>query len=199
MRFRDLSGALRIFGGMVVGVFLYANFGPQPEPVYQRVEVPVEVIREVERVDTIVSWKERIVYKTVHAEQVATAPDGARPDVDSFCADAVQQALAGVGASPQPLPEGRNSAPAHPPTPPHLLLRSLRIEDGWFFQKDRLILTGPLSNGDLRQTIHNVRPGVQAHVHGDTVIVQYPRSALLKQLLEAAAFVGAGYVAGRVF
>lgn len=183
MKFSDLSGAARIVAGMAIGVFAYANFGPEAEVLYRNVEVPVPVIQEVERVDTVVTWKERIVYRTVKAEQIATAAGGGRGDVERFCGDnTAPQDSANV---PQPITQ--------------LLLRSARLEDGWFFQKDRLILTGPLSNGDLRQLTYSTRGSFQTHVHGDTVIVQYPRTALLKQGAEFGAFLILGYVIGSIF
>lgn len=190
VKFSDLSGALRIVGGMAVGVFAYSQFGPQPEPQYRTVEVSVPQIVEVERVDTIVTWKERIVYKTVEAEQVATAPGGAVPDVQSFCADAVREAVASV--------DSLQGATLPPKLPPKLLLRSVRHDDGWFFARDRLLLTGPLSTSDLRQLTYNVRDGFQVHVMADSVLVQVPRAALLKQIAEAAVWMGAGFIAGSV-
>lgn len=194
MKFRDLSGALRILVGAFVGITLYANFGPQPEPTYRNVEVPVERIVEVERIDTLVQWRERIVYKHIPATQVATAPDAGQPDVDTFCADVVERALAGAQPDTAPrLQEGQDIRPAAPAT---LLLRSVRHNDGWFFGRDALILTGPTSTGDLRQLTYGVRDGFEARTHADTVIVRYPRSALVKQGVEygivmlVGAFVG---------
>lgn len=196
MKFRDLSGALRILLGAFVGITLYANFGPQPEPTYRTVQVPVERIVEVERIDTIVQWRERIVYRHVLATQVATAPDAGQPDVDTFCAEAVRQALASARPDTAPrLQEGQDIRPAAPAT---LLLRSVRHDDGWFFARDRLILTGPTSSGDLRQMHYSVRDGFEARTHADSVIVRYPRSALLKQGVEAGVFMLVGAFVGQV-
>lgn len=158
---------------------------PKPAPVYRDVVVPEERIVEVERIDTIVQWKERIVYRHVPATQIATAPDAGQPDVDTFCAEAVANALRTDSIATDTIV-----------VPPSLLLRSVRHDDGWFFARDRLILTGPLSSGDLRQMHYGVRDGFEVRTHADTVIVRYPRSALVKQGAEygivmlVGAFVG---------
>lgn len=187
MRFRDLSGALRIVGGMTLGVFLWANFAPQGEPEYRDVIVEKKVIETVEKVDTLVTWKERIVYVTRKAETVATAPDGAREDVLRFCAESRTPPTAEVGDS------------AKVELSPVLLLRSVRFEDGWFFGKDRVVLTGPLSNSDLRQLTYRTRGSFRAVTHQDSLIVQYPRTALLKQVIEYGS-VGLGFfLLGRAF
>jgi len=185
--FRDLSGALRILVGAFVGITLYANFGPQPEPTYRNVEVPVERIVEVEKIDTIVQWRERIVYRHVPAAQIATAPDAGQPDVDTFCSEAVANALRTDSIATDTIV-----------VPPQLLLRSVRVTDPWFFGKPGLILTGPTSAGDLRQLTYDVRDGFEARVHGDTAIVRFPRHALLKQLAEFGIVFAAGYLVNEV-
>jgi len=197
MTFRDLSGALRIVGGAFVGIVLYSNFGPQPEPVYRDVIVPEERIVEVERIDTIVQWRERIVYKHTPATQIATAPDAGQPDVDVFCADAIRRATrADTNAPDTNARDTVNNLP--PAVDSHLLLRSVRTTDPWFLGKPSLILTGPTSTGDLRQLTYDVRDGFEARVHADSVIVRYPRHAVLKQLLEFGIVFGAGYLANEV-
>lgn len=169
---------------------------PKPAPVYRDVIVPAERIVEVEKIDTIVQWRERVVYRHVPAAQVATAPDAGQPDVDTFCAEAVKQALAGAQPDTAPrLQEGQDTRPAAPAT---LLLRSVRHDPAWFFARDRLILTGPTSSGDLRQMHYSVRDGFEARTHADSVIVRYPRSALLKQGVEAGVFMLVGAFVGHL-
>lgn len=162
------------------------GWGPPSPPAYPDTVVPTERIQLVERVDTVVTVRERIVYRTVRPDQAATAPKGAAPDVATFCADAVAQAVAGA--------RGEDA----PETPPTLLLRSIRTEAGWFLAPDRVILTGPLSNTDLRQLTYTARPGWQARVHGDSVIVQSPRWGVLREVAEAAVYGAIGYGIGRL-
>lgn len=170
--------------GAILGGLLFAGFWPKPVPIYREVQVPVERIREVERVDTIVTWRERIVYRTPRAEQVAVAVGGAQADVARFC-------------PPPVTPDSNAVTPER--TTPVFLLRSVRLSDGWFLSRDQLTLTGPLSNGDLAQRSYRTRGSFQAATHADSVIVQYPRAALFKQFLEFGSVLGAGFVLGRLF
>ena len=147
-----------------------------PDPVYRNVEVPVEVVREVERVDTVISWKERVVFRTLPPVTIATAPGGAQSDVEAFCGPIAVDTI----------------------REPVLLLRSVRTAPGWFFAPDRVFLTGPLSNGDLRQLTYSARPGWQAHVLADTAVFQSPRFWWARELVEAGAYIGAGYLLGQV-
>jgi hypothetical protein len=172
--------------GAFAGILVWSLMHSEPEPQYREVMVPVERIREVERVDTVVTWRERIVYVTQQAEQVATAPGGGQEDVDRFCApDTIRIAGTDTVRVPTPVPQ--------------LLLRSVRHEDAWYFGRDRLILTGPTNTGDLRQFTYSTRGGYQARVHADSLVFQYPRSALLKQAIEFGSFLATGFVLGRVF
>lgn len=136
---------------------------------YRRVEVPVKEIERVERVDTVVTWRERVLYRTVPAVQIALAPGGAAQDVGRFCAPTLARAIADT---------------ALPPEPPALLLRSVRTEAGWFWRADRVALTGPVSTGELWQGVYRVRPGWQAHVVGDSTLVQSPRWWWLREAVE---------------
>ena len=184
MKFSHMTGAARILVGIFLGVFAYANFGPQPEPEYRDVIVSVPQIETVERVDTVVTWRERIVYVTQPAEQIATAPGGGADDVERFCG---------------PVETPADSVNPTPARPPALLIRSVRHEPAWFFGRDKLVLTGPLSTGDLQQRIYRTRAGYQFMTHGDSVIMQYPRSALLRDGAEAAIYIGAGFLLRSLF
>lgn len=184
--------------GVLVVVLIAFGLGrcsaPDPEPQYREVQVPVESIREVERVDTVVTWRERIVYRTVEPTIIAVADSGGVPDVATFCAESIERAVREVATDSGP----RTLADR----PPSLLLRSARVSPGWFFAKDELYLTGPRSDGSLWQGTYSVRNGWQAHVRGSDVLVQSPRSAIVRELLEAGVWLGgglaAGYVLGRV-
>lgn len=178
--------ALLLVGGALIG----HGIGVSGPPVYSRVEVPVEKIREVERVDTVVQFKERIVYRTAKPVTVATAEGGGRGDVERFCADTVRVPAVAVGDAVNPDEPVRARA---------LLLRSARTEAGWFFRPDRVVLTGPLSDGGLRQLTYSARPGWQAHVQADTALFQSPRFWWVREGIEAGTFIGLGYLIAKVF
>lgn len=178
-----LAIAFAVAGGAWIG----HAYGASKPPVYNRVEVPVEKIREVERVDTVIHWREKIVYRTAKPVTVATSEGGARSDVERFCSQQVDTVRI----------EGAIRVDSVYPAV--LLLRSVRTDPGWFGQADQVVFTGPLGNGDLRQLTYNVRPGWQGHVLADSMLVQSPRWWLLREGLEAGVFVGLGYLIGRVF
>ncbi|MEK9505173.1 hypothetical protein [Gaopeijia maritima] len=147
---------------------LWALAWPEKVVRYERVEVPVERIIEREP-EVEVRFVERLRVITPPPVQVAIAPGGAAPQVSSFCMPSVLQATAD---SITPVPD------------PQLLLRSVVHDPGWFFQRDRLLLTGPTSHGDLVAADYLVRPGFSARVSGDSVIVRYPRVGLTREALE---------------
>lgn len=161
------------------------------EPVYRRIEVPVERIVEVESVDTIVEWRERVVYRTVEAEQVATSDTGGEPDVATFCEAAV------ADARREDAPDSTR-ATSPPSLPARLLIRSARHDPGWFFSRDKLILTGPLSDGRLRQLRYSLRPGYRWHVMADSLLVQEPRMGFWRELVEGIVYGAIGYAVGRL-
>lgn len=159
--------------------FFAGRLGRRESTVYQRVIVPQETIREVERVDTVVSFRERIVFRTIPPVQTALARAGAGDDVARFCAPSVLTAI---------------SDTVTPTPPPTLLLRSIRTEAGWFWRPDEAVLTGPLSNTDLWQARYSVRPGWQASVMADSVLMQSPRWWWIREAIE----LGVPFLLGRV-
>lgn len=181
-----------VLGGLAAIAFSLGRCSKNEAPAYTDVRVDTVQIRAVERVDTIVQWQERIVYRTVQPTVVAVADSGGVPDVLAFCAESVERAARDARADTDPA-SGRQPAP-----PPSLLLRSARVDAGWFFASDELVLTGPRSDGSLWQGTFEVRDGWQAHVRGGEVLVQSPRGGLARELLEAAVWAGAGYFAGRL-
>lgn len=146
------------------------------------------VVTTVERVvreepDTVVRWRERVVYRTPEPIVREIAVNGALPDVANFCG-------AAGWTSDTTVVVRRDTV---------LLLRSVTTDPGWFLRPDRIAFVGPRSDGALAREEFIARPGWSARVHGDSVIVRSPRFGLLKQLAEAAVFVGAGWVVGRAF
>lgn len=165
---------------LAIGAAVAWAVKPAAAPIVQRVIVTDTVVRELERVDTVVTWRERVVYRTLPPVQVRTAPGGAEDDVARFC--------------PEPPADT-----ATPPPAPQLLLRSVRTEAGWFFGRDRVIATGPLSTGDLQQLEYLARPGWQVHVHGDTAVFQSPRFGVVKPAVELGVAGVIGFLLGAVF
>lgn len=163
------------------------------EVVYRDVEVPVERIREVERVDTVVDLRERIVFRTGEPETVAVATGAARPDLDRFCGPLIQAAADSASGA---AADGRADVGETPAIAPALLLRSARTEPGWFWRSGSVVLTGPTNTGDVRQFTYRVRPGWQAAVAGDSILMQTPRFGWVRELTEAGVYVGAGYLLG---
>ena len=76
---------------------------------------------------------------------------------------------------------------------PTLLLRSIREEPGWLpLTSTRLIATGPLSTGDLRQLTYRVHDGYQLHTMGDSLLVQSPRFWLIRSAVRSAPWIVVG-------
>lgn len=166
---------------VVLAVAVFYLWTREPEPVYRDVIVTKEVIEQVEVVDTIVSLKEKIVYVEKEPETTATAVQGAVGLVRSFCEESVAESLAG----------GDSISPVRPV----LLLRSARVSHGWFMAPDEVVLTGPLSSGDLKQLRYRVRGDWRAHVRGDGVLVQSSRFPV-REVIEPAVWVSVGGLLG---
>src|SRR5690606_39129087 len=146
---------------LALGAWLRGCWMPEPAVVYRDVVVPREVLVRGEP-DTVVRWRERIVYRTVTAEQRASAPGAAASDVQAFCA-AAGWIAPGAPASPVPdadtLPGsaavaavGAPSSPSLPrPAAPLAFARSGR------FDGRTLDLWAVTSAGDLRRETFRVR------------------------------------------
>lgn len=150
---------------------------PAPAPVrYQRVVVSDTVIQRGEPV-VEKRFVDRVIYRTVPAEQVATAPQAAVSDVAKFCAPAVRTALADT-ASPEPAPS--------------LLVRSLT------YNGRDLEVWGPLSTGDLWRGSYRAHAPLSARVDGDSLLVRSARLWWVKPAAKGALLVGVGAVVGAV-
>lgn len=173
------------FGLLAVAIAVGFFLGRRGEPPvrYRDVVVTDTLILRGEP-DTIVRFVERIVYRTVQAEQQAVAPRAALPDVASFCSAAgwSLQVADTSSSSPDSLP---HTAPASV-----LLLRSFSYDDG------DLTLIGPRSNGDLWRGDYRVGRRFQGRVMGDSVFVQTDRWSGARTWIERALWVGGGVAAG---
>ena len=74
--------------------------------------------------------------------------------------------------------------------PPVLLLRSVRTEPGWFWKPSKVVMTGPTSEGHLRQLTYRAHQPWQAHVMADSALFQSSRWWWVRE----GAEVLAGYV-----
>lgn len=177
--------AAAVLVGLVASVVLQRCFAPDPEVRYRDVQVPVEVLVAQEP-DTVVQFRERIVFRRVEAEQVATAPAAAIPDVFAFCSSAgwhqAQRELA--------LQPGADTLIVQPAPPTQLLLRS------FVYDRGALTLIGPRSNGDLWRGDYQVGSRFQGRVMGDSVLVQSHRFGWVRTWGERALWAGAGAALG---
>lgn len=163
--------ALPFAGALAAYVFL-----PNDPIVYSEVVVPARAIEVREPPASAPTIVERIRYVSIPPRQVATAPGGAQSDVVTFCAPTVAQAA--------------GDTTTHAPT---LLIRSGTHTPGWFWGKDKLLLTGPTSANALMALDFNVRPGFDFRTSGDSVLVRYPRTGLLREIIEFGVPMLIGY------
>ena len=161
----------------VAGALLLYLLTPSPEPEYRDVQVPVEVLVASEP-DTVIQWRERIVYRTVERETRATAPLGAATDVAAFCAVGVTEPPDTVFL-PSPVPD---RVPA--------LVRS-GAYDG-----RTLKLWEAQADGDLALETFRVRSPWRFTM-SDSAFVQGSRWWWIDDAVKAAAFLGVGYLIGR--
>lgn len=174
IKFSHLTGALRIVIGMAVGVTLWANFGPSPEQVFQRVIVPDTVLVQMEP-DTVVKFVEKIKLITVKPGLVALAPDGAQATVNKFCTIAVDT----VHIPGEPIPA---------------LVRS------GTYSGSQLRLWEVSANGDLTMEQFKARSPFKFTMRDDgSALVQSSRWWFVDDVLKGAALVAGGYAAGRIF
>jgi len=150
-------------------------FKPDPPVRYERVEVPKEVIIEQEP-DTVVRWRERVVYRTPEPTQIAVAVDAAIPAVESFCRPVATMHTDTVVVDPQ------------------VLLRSVTTNPGWFLADDDITMIGVSNTGALKAFHYSVRPGWSARTVGDSLLVRSPRFGVARPLLELTAAGAAGWL-----
>lgn len=179
MRIHAALAVLMLVIGVLFGRLFFTPDPPPPR--YQRVIVPESVL-VIGKPDTIVKWRERIVWRTAQPEQVATATDAALPEVSAFCGAA--------GWVIQPAPGG-DTVP--PPLPPARLLLTAGTYDG-----RELRQWGVLSNGDAWSAEYRVRAPLQWTVTGDSLLVQGHRMSGLRVWAERAAWVAGGLVVGQL-
>lgn len=159
-----------------IGAIVLYLFRPSPNPIYETVVVTKERIIEREP-DTVRTFIDRIVTVQAEPEVIAIAELGAEDEVSSFCSTF---ALTVQGAR---LPD----------TNPSLLLRSITYDRRWSLRKDRLLLTGPFSNGDLGAFDYEVRGDYTVRVSNGNALVQYPRTSPIYDLWEGGTQIYAAF------
>lgn len=140
----------------------------EPPVVFRDVIVTDTLILEREP-DTVRTFVDRLVYRQSQPIQVATAPRAAVQVVNEFCAPVV------VADSVRPTAR------------PMLALRSGSHRSGSWWNpvaRDELTLTGFTNYGDLRQADHAVRSGFEFRAVGDSLLVQYPRVAVIGDVVD---------------
>lgn len=191
------AGWILVVGSILLGAFMAGRWtAPDPPPRHREVEVPEVAITEPEpRVEPTII--ERIVERRVEPRQVATAPSGGEADVRAFCA---ASAAALAASRPAELAPALPGAPPPPQPEPVLLVRSSRTSPGWWWQRDRTVLVGPLSDGRLREVELRHYPGHEWRVDGDSVVARESRFGWLRGVAEVgiplATGVGLCYALG---
>lgn len=161
--------------------FLGVRSGPDTEVVYERVEVPVEVILEREP-DTIRTFIDRVRTVEVEPIQVAISPAAVVREVTAFC---------------KPLVPIIKTDTVYVLPDTQMLLRSVTHDPGWFISKDHILLTGVTNYGDLVAMDYAVRDGFTARTVGNELLVQQPRLGLLRDITEIAIIAGLTFVITR--
>ena len=168
--------------GAVVGcLVLFSTAWPESHVPYPEVIVPAARIIEREP-DTVRTFVDRIRFVRAAPVVVAIAPAGAMSEVAAFCRPSILAVTDTVEVE----------------VPARVLLRSVTHRPGWWFQADRLELTGPTSLGDLKAFDYRVRPGFTARTSGDSVLVRYPRTGLFREVVEVAVPLLLGWTVARI-
>ncbi len=160
--------ALGYLGIFVIGFFVSWNFAPRTDYVaYPEVIVPAARIIELEP-PTEPGWRDRIVNHYITPTQLATAPGGAQDALADFCRPVVLRTIDTVEVE----------------VPSLVLLRSGVTRDGWWTQRGSVDLVGFTNYGDLKRFSFSTRPGWDFIASGDSVLVRYPRTAVVRQVIE---------------
>lgn len=169
---KRLPRAIVLAGIFTTGLWLgRCGQAAREDAEFQTIYVPRTVLVRSEP-DTIVQWRERIVYRTVKPAQVVTADSGAVATVEKFCAATHDTITVST------------SVPA--------LIRS------GSFDGKKLYLFEAVANGDLRRSEFHVHAPFQFAEKGSGVLVQGSRTWWVDDALKfGGVFIG-GYLVGRV-
>jgi hypothetical protein len=176
-----ISKAVWLAIAALVGATVAYSMIPSDPLVYRDVVVPARVIIEREP-DTIRTFVDRIRFVEAPARQIATAPGGAASQVQEFCTPTIV-------AQTDTVEVGQ-------PVDPMLLLRSVSYNRRWAWRRDHLLVTGPLSTGDLVAEDYEVRGDWTVAVRGSSSLVQYPRTSFLYDIWEGGSQIFTLYKVG---
>ena len=140
-----IDKALYAIVGAVVGMLLFGILRPDGVfPDYDRI-----IVHEIKgEPDTVRTFVDRIVYRDRQPEVVVTQPGGGIEIVEQFCRDTLV-----ITATDTVVVR----------VTPTFLMRSVATDAGWFWQKDRVRLYGPVNTtGDLLEIRYVTWPGWRA-------------------------------------
>ena len=167
--------------GITVGGLLASILRPSVDPI----GYPEIIVHEIRGEPTVeVRWRDRVVYRDREPEVTVTQPGGGVEIVEQFCRDTLVITATDTVVVP---------------ATPTLLLRSVATDAGWFFQKDRVRLYGPVNTGALQEIRYVSWPGWEARADGDHVLFREPRLGWIKPIIEYGSVAGLVYMLTRIF
>jgi hypothetical protein len=174
------------FAGMIVGTALLFGIGkacegPPPAPLVYT-EFRVDTI--MSEPDTIIQFRERIVYREIEPEYVATQEGGAEDRVEEFCKpDTVVQIVQG------------DTVYVEKPT--LFVASAVRTTDPWLWGRQDVTIYGFDNIGDRREYAYSSYPGWQ-FATGNGVTFQEPRWGAFKIAFRVLTPFIAGYLTNEV-
>lgn len=169
----------------VVGAvsFVAGRRTARPRVEYRRVIVPAVPAAP----DTVIRWRERVIYRTVQAEQRAEAPGTGSAAVEAFC----QAAAAAAATDTVRLVDTVRVAAARTPA------ERLALAYAGRYDGRRLELWSLATDGARQhETFRGVRPPYEWTLHGDSAIVRASRWWWLREVARSAPAAGAGALIG---
>lgn len=184
---RRLSGSSRPYLLLAVVLAVLAFTGGRisvdAAPVYQTFQVdPPQIKAREPRVVT--RWRDRIVFREIEPEFVATAPGGGEDRIIEFCRD-----------SGLAVPD-TTTAPEQPVT---RFVYAGRLNRGWLpFSSDRVNLFSLGSDASTQESEWRTH-GSFEFVTDQTVVLRGSRFWYVKELVRVGLPFAAGYATGKVF
>jgi hypothetical protein len=174
------------FTGIAVGLTLMfgvarACEGPPPAPLVYTEFVVDTIVNEP---DTVVQFVERIVYREVEPEYVATQPGGAEDRVEEFC-------------TPDTVVEIVQGDTVYVKVPTLFVASAVRTTDPWLWGRQDVTVYGFDNAGDRREYAYHSFPGWQ-FATGNGVTFQEPRLGSVKRLFRIAVPFILGFATNEV-
>lgn len=173
--------------GLAIGALGWAFLAPEkaPETVYKEVIVEDTTLLRAEP-DTIVKWREKIVWKEHPPARIATA-EGADRVLRGFCEPIIRKSVAD-----SVFPQGQRD----PLVSPRWLMRSLSYDDEAF----QLQVWGIANDATFKEiNVNDVRGSFRVRVQPDgDLFVQSERFDRWKDYAFYTALVSAGFAIGSI-